>query len=334
MYPSLYHYIVILLKVLVAAIPTLSKYNGTVNLMAELRAANRTKAEGMKTYMENLQDNLDSVRHKEIVSKSVTSIILLLLKHTKISHILQHEHISRLLKESNCILVIAKFLNHDIPGYCVKKNEIDVLKFLSSCINTAPIDDSSIVDPSEPPQGSISWRNIFTVVNLLRIMQKLTKRKPSRIQDLVKYKISGIIRGIVKLPHSGIGYYSLKILKSQIPFLGPSWRNQNMRIVTSIMYEIRSNYNDHLLVTKRDFNETEILESEIDLSPLIDQYNHNFGSQEDEENQEVDLHDLSKVELEEEFFENYSRWLDQELFDTESPLKKKAERPMSMSIVT
>ena len=99
-------------------------------------------------------------------------------------------------------------------------------------------------DPGDVPKTHVSWRNTFTVINLMRVLQKLTKRKPSRISVLIQYKAPGILKRVVKLPHGNISYYALKLLKSQLPYLGRKWQTGNMRTVSSIMYDLRSRYSE------------------------------------------------------------------------------------------
>jgi hypothetical protein len=52
-------------------------------------------------------------------------------------------------------------------------------------------EDGTLQDPDEPEIiTSFSWRNFFSVINFVHVLQKLTKRKPHRILLLVQYKSS------------------------------------------------------------------------------------------------------------------------------------------------
>lgn len=58
-------------------------------------------------------------------------------------------------------------------------------------------EDGSLRDPDEPEIITVfSWRNFFSVVNFMHVLQKLTKRKAHRILLLVQYKssVGGIAR--------------------------------------------------------------------------------------------------------------------------------------------
>ena len=54
---------------------------------------------------------IDVNRHKEIIVKAISGILLLLLKHFKVNHIYQFEFMSQHLVFANCIPLILKFFN-------------------------------------------------------------------------------------------------------------------------------------------------------------------------------------------------------------------------------
>jgi len=53
----------------------------------------------------------------------------------------------------------------------------------------------------------------------------ITKRKLHRILALVQWKTSAVLKRILRVNHVGIQLYALKLLKSQIPFLGKKWKS-------------------------------------------------------------------------------------------------------------
>lgn len=65
---------------------------------------------------------IDVARHKEIIVKAISGILILLLKHTKINHIYQFEFISQHLVFANCIPLVLKFFNQNISVYVTAKN--------------------------------------------------------------------------------------------------------------------------------------------------------------------------------------------------------------------
>lgn len=84
---------------------------------------------------------IDVNRHKEIIVKAVSAILLLLLKHSKLNHVYQFEFMSQHLVFANCIPLVLKFLNQNILAYIEAKN-VYVIFF---CSNNN--DDRSLNDP-------------------------------------------------------------------------------------------------------------------------------------------------------------------------------------------
>lgn len=69
------------------------------------------------TVLQSMKLGIDVNRHKEIIVKAVSAILLLLLKHFKLNHIYQFEFMSQHLVFANCIPLVLKFLNQSIVAY-------------------------------------------------------------------------------------------------------------------------------------------------------------------------------------------------------------------------
>lgn len=89
-----------------------------------------------------------------------------------------------------------------------------------------------------------SWRNFFSTINFVHILQKLTKRKTHRVLLMVQYKSSvgrsrafpcersltrclasqAILKRILKVSHPTLQLFVLKVIKSQVPYCGRKWR--------------------------------------------------------------------------------------------------------------
>lgn len=65
---------------------------------------------------------IDVSRHKEIIVKAVSAILLLLLKHFKLNHVYQFEFMSQHLVFANCIPLVLKFLNQNVMTYIEAEN--------------------------------------------------------------------------------------------------------------------------------------------------------------------------------------------------------------------
>jgi hypothetical protein len=102
------------------------------------------------------------------------------------------------------------------------------------------------VQPSEPITD-FSWRNFFSSINFLRIMQKICKNKAHRNLLLVQYKSSNILKKVTKPAQPDLRLYTLKLFKNQVPYCGRKWRQGNMRIITQVYLHCRPELRDDWL---------------------------------------------------------------------------------------
>ncbi|GAA5862850.1 hypothetical protein JCM8547_006570 [Rhodosporidiobolus lusitaniae] len=105
--------------------------------------------------------------------------------------------------------------------------------------------------PGQEPEielvSDYSWRNFFSTINFVHILQKLTKRKTHRVLLMVQYKSSAILKRILKVSHPTLQLYVLKVIKSQIPYCGRKWRQSNMKVITAIYLHCRPDLRDEWL---------------------------------------------------------------------------------------
>jgi len=202
---------------------------------------------------------LNDIREHEIMAKAVASILLLQLQHFKIYHVLAFDYVCQLLLDSNCLLLLLKiFGNNENPGNIHTKNELEGCNFFRFCriireteSNADPEQSRSLIlqnmvaDIGDPlPAEYICRRNMFAIINLLRVLQKMTKHKTHRVLLLVQYKSSAILKRLLKINHPDLQKYVYKALKSQVPFLGRKWRSTHMKVITGIYIYCRSNLRD------------------------------------------------------------------------------------------
>ena len=160
---------------------------------------------------------------------------------------------------ANCIPLVLKFFNQNIMAYIGSKNNIALLDFPSCVIGDQPpaelTSESLDVTGSSPDSlnGSGSggcmipqacWRNMFSCINLLRVLNKLTKWKHSRIMMLVVFKSAPILKRTLKVKHAMLQLYVLKLLKMQTKYLGRQWRKSNMKTMSAIYTKVRHRLND------------------------------------------------------------------------------------------
>ncbi|CEH11967.1 Uncharacterized conserved protein [Ceraceosorus bombacis] len=227
-------------------------------------------------------EDIDIVRHREITSKAVSAIILLIMRWFKTSHAMKFHYFSQLLVDSNSLLLILKMFGLQETANTVRAiNEAPNFKFFKYCElycgkeerlhqpeDTYPdplygVGAAGRTTNSPPPPGGIaalplrgdevelmreySFRNFSCAVNFLRVLQKLTKRKTHRVLMMVQYKSSNQLKRVLKIPHPGVQKYVLKMLKSQVPFCGRKWRQANMKVITAIYLHLRPDLREEWL---------------------------------------------------------------------------------------
>ncbi|KAJ3218404.1 Factor arrest protein 11 [Dinochytrium kinnereticum] len=316
---------------------------GTDNLTyADLSPGVSMTREQRRDYLERI----DVIRHKEVVTKAVSAIILILLKATKSDYVVKFEYISQLLVDNNCAILILKMLslwfqnqnanangdagpNAGIGSWLIDRGDPPELNFFHFCrmatildmfyhgaelpeadvsaassnnsLEAGPSADlSSEKEPEDSATASMesfatkplpstipacevpmtpavqkgSWRNFFTAINLLRILQKITKRKTHRILALVQWKASAVLKRVLKIQHIGLQLYALKLLKSQIPYLGRKWRGSNMKVVTAIYLHLRPYVKEEYLAGEVEIDVDDALAQEQSLRNVIAFYHH------------------------------------------------------------
>lgn len=313
MLPNLPQYVISLLKILLAAAPTSKAKTETINIMADV-----LPEEMPMTVVQSMKLGTDVNRHKEIIVKAVSGILLLLLKHFKINHVYQFEFMSQHLVFANCIPLVLKFFNQNITAYVRAKNVIPILDFPACVIGEQP---ELTVESLEIGDSQLySWRNVFSCVNLLRILNKLTKWKHSRIMMLVVFKSAPILKRTLKVRHAMMQLYVLKLLKMQTKYLGRQWRKSNMKTMSAIYSKVRHRLNDDWAFgNDLDARPWDFQAEECALRGNVDRFNNRrYGNGPDSElKSTVDTSIQSvlgqEVELTEEFKQHYEVWLQQVL---------------------
>lgn len=238
MLPSLSQYMIALLKILLAAAPTSRAKTESINIVSDV-----LPEEMPVSVLQSMKLGIDVNRHKEIIIKSVSAILFLLLKHYKINHVYQFEYISQQLMFANCIPLVLKFFNQNICQYVSARNSISVIDFPSCSIGEQPELTTENLEVCSETQ-IYCWRNLFSCINLLRILNKLTKWKHSRIMMLVVFKSAPILKRALKLRHAMLQLYVLKLLKMQAKYLGRQWRKSNMKTMSAIYQKVRHRITD------------------------------------------------------------------------------------------
>nr|XP_018263299.1 uncharacterized protein I303_04793 [Kwoniella dejecticola CBS 10117]OBR85457.1 hypothetical protein I303_04793 [Kwoniella dejecticola CBS 10117] len=298
--------VIVLLKLLLATVTSPGATGG--NLATGLPQGVTSPTQEVPPTQENLppptKEEIDIARHREITSKAVSAILLLLLKWFKASHILKFHYFAQLLFDSNCALLVLKMFGlTDLLHVVQTKNEVEDSNFFRYCqlncsrLRPSPEDDLLLRQPPKksPQLGSTdaaqtdgtadgegeieyiseySWRNFFSTINFLKILQKITKHRNHRTYMLTTYKSSQILKRMLKVNHPMAQLQVLKLIKSQMPWCGRKWRQTNMKVITSIYLNCRPELRDDWLAGTDQENELEdALPQEYALRSLVQFYN-------------------------------------------------------------
>ncbi|XP_059091844.1 striatin-interacting protein 1-like [Tigriopus californicus] len=325
MLPSLPQYVIALLKILLASAPTSKSKTDSINIMTDVLPEDMPM-----TVMQSMKLGIDVNRHKEIIVKAVSGVLLLLLKHFKVNHIYQFEFMSQHLVFANCIPLVLKFFNQNIMAYIGSKNNIALLDFPSCVIGEQPELTAQTLEIGDT--SVYCWRNMFSCINLLRVLNKLTKWKHSRIMMLVVFKSAPILKRTLKVKHAMMQLYVLKLLKMQTKYLGRQWRKSNMKTMSAIYTKVRHRLNDDWAFGNDvDSRPWDFQAEECALRAAVDRFNqrrYDKGNFSDSENDNMDFdyepvdNCLSSVlgqdvELTDEFKQNYEKWLEREVLNME-----------------
>nr|CAG4643756.1 EOG090X01YQ [Lepidurus arcticus] len=315
MLASLPQYMISLLKILLAAVPTSKAKTDSINIMADV-----LPEEMPMTVLQSMRLGIDVNRHKELLVKALAAVLLLLLKHFKLNHVYQFEFVSQHLVFANCIPLVLKFFNQNIMAYVGAKNNIAILDFPSCVIGDQPeLTNESLEIGSNQPY---CWRNLFSCTNLLRILNKITKWKHSRVMMLVVFKSAPILKRTLKVKHALLQLYVLKLLKMQTKYLGRQWRKSNMKTMSAIYQKVRHRLNDDWAFgNDLDARPWDFQAEECALRTAVDRFNNRrYDKTNDADYEPVDnwlISVLSRpVELTDEFKRHYEIWLQQEVFQT------------------
>ncbi|XP_042728282.1 striatin-interacting protein 2 isoform X1 [Lagopus leucura] len=310
---NLPQYMIALLKILLAAAPTSKAKTDSINILADV-----LPEEMPITVLQSMKLGIDVNRHKEIIVKSISALLLLLLKHFKLNHIYQFEYVSQHLVFANCIPLILKFFNQNIMSYITAKNSISVLDYPHCTVHELPELTAESLEAGDNNQ--FCWRNLFSCINLLRILNKLTKWKHSRTMMLVVFKSAPILKRALKVKQAMMQLYVLKLLKIQTKYLGRQWRKSNMKTMSAIYQKVRHRMNDDWAYGNDiDARPWDFQAEECTLRASIEAFNsRRYDKPQDSEFAPVD-NCLQSVlgqwlELPEDFHYSYELWLEREVF--------------------
>ncbi|KAF4619392.1 hypothetical protein D9613_005524 [Agrocybe pediades] len=271
--PVLSGWVLILLKLLLATVSAGTTMQNPQSSTSSVFPPSGMSPPEQPPSMPPTLDDIDVTRHREITSKAVSAILLLVLKWFKVSHVMKFHHLGQHLLDTNCLLLILKMFGlQEVTHSVVSKVDSPENNFFRYCLvnlskNPQPVrpEDDMHRAPKQNirkiitlPSGEqreeeielvtdYSWRNFFATINFAKIMQKLSKGRSHRIWMLVQYKSSAVLKRVLRVNHPLLQLHVLKLIKSQVPFCGRKWRQSNMKVITSIYLNCRPDLRDEWL---------------------------------------------------------------------------------------
>lgn len=333
--PNLPQYMIALLKVLLAAAPTSRARNDSLNILVDV-----LPPEAPANIVESTQVTFDINRHKEIIVKAISATLLLLLKHFKVNHIYQFEYMSQHLVFANCIPLVLKFFNQNMMQYISARNNFPSLNFPTCVLFPQEGEVTMDVSESNTTDSGYCWRNLFSCINLVRILQKLTKWKHFRTVMLVVFRSAPILKRALKVRHPMMQLYILKLLKVQTKYLGRNWRRTNMKTISAIYRRVRHHlHDDWAYGNDLDARPWDFQQQEFALKASIEHFNTTYYSPETQVPTDPfggKLVPIAKnylsvlgehVALSKTWKEKYEEWLEVEVFQMPRDWDKLLESP-------
>ncbi|KAK7061485.1 Striatin-interacting protein 1 [Favolaschia claudopus] len=298
--PVLSGWVLVLLKLLLATV------SASTNNMQPPSSASNVFPPGVASPQDQppppppTSDEIDVTRHREITSKAVSAILLLVLKWFKVSHVMKFHHLGQHLLDTNCLLLILKMFSlQDLAAIVVSKADSPDNNFFRYCMlkfSKEPQGRFPSENQERPPRHTVtktrilpngekheeevdmvtdfSWRNFFATINFAKIMQKLSKNRSHRIWMLIQYKSSPVLKRALKVQHPMFQLHILKLIKSQVPFCGRKWRQTNMKVITSIYLNCRPDLRDEWLTSTEVEDASDAQAQEHALRHLVKFYNN------------------------------------------------------------
>ncbi|KAJ6627555.1 hypothetical protein B0H10DRAFT_2161191 [Mycena sp. CBHHK59/15] len=298
--PVLSGWVLVLLKLLLATVSASTNMQPPQSSTSNVFPPGVASPQDQPSPPPPTSDEIDVTRHREITSKAVSAILLLVLKWFKVSHIMKFHHLGQHLLDTNCLLLILKMFSlQDLAAIVVSKADSPDNNFFRYCMlrfakNPQPLlPTDSAARPSRHtvvktrilPNGEkheeevdmvteFSWRNFFSTINFAKIMQKLSKNRSHRIWMLIQYKSSPVLKRALKVQHPMFQLHILKLIKSQVPFCGRKWRQTNMKVITSIYLNCRPDLRDEWLTGTEVDDASDAQAQEHALRHLVKFYNN------------------------------------------------------------
>jgi hypothetical protein len=169
---------------------------------------------------------------------------------------------SEIIVESDdeaCPPPIARHRTAEVKPPEIQKSDDSADGTKSTSLIWPEVDELGVPTTAFPAERitNFSWRNFFSSINYLRVLQKVCKNKAHRNLMLVTYKSAAYLKKSLKIPQRELRLYTLKLFKNQVPYCGRKWRSSNMRVITAVYLYCRPELRDDWLLSGDVDNDVE-----------------------------------------------------------------------------
>ncbi|OQS01496.1 hypothetical protein ACHHYP_00658 [Achlya hypogyna] len=194
------------------------------------------------------------LREKAIIMDATTLTLLLVLKHTRGSHLYKAEYLAAQLVDAGLLPTMTKFLNRDFAAY-VQVRQLDDGSQRVNQLPGGPKKPTVVVAGDDGAIAEYARQPLRCVGSALRLVQRLTKRKPSLIKATLCRSQSLVwLKRVLNLKEPMTRLYALKLVKSQARYLGHQWVRKFtcVHLLTEVYLYVRPELEDDWLRSEDD----------------------------------------------------------------------------------
>lgn len=183
-----------------------------------------------------IQPQLEIVRSKEILMRSCSGLLRVLLKWFKLNHVLKFEHLASLIYDFRYITTCSSILGKYADTYCDKvlNNMIEPDRNIwKECSQSNSVYLKSFSEEKRKYNVVI----LSSFAYLLRILRAITGNKTHRLKSL-PLSIGLLFKRYYKLFCLDVYHPILRIVRELTPFKNKRWKSEHMDLISGVyLYE-------------------------------------------------------------------------------------------------
>ncbi|SCU87723.1 LAFA_0E08438g1_1 [Lachancea sp. 'fantastica'] len=220
---------------------------------------------------------LEVTRSKEVAMKSASSILFLMTRWFKLSHILKFEHLCVILHDYKLINTATGLLNTFTDrntDRALGKTVKTQMSFWKACSTfNAQYTESFHTNAEAAMVPNIDCRFLNTEVYMLRLLSQVTRDKTQRLKEL-PLSIGSLLKKLYQLFNPEIFHPILKITQELTPFKNKKWKSEHMDLISGVYLYNKLKLSDNWVTGKDIAGElNDACGQEIALRALLQFYN-------------------------------------------------------------